>query len=65
MEKFFETTAFGVPASSGDSGKVAEGSTITVLGSMTRRSGGGTSLIRWRKHLTIFLHITMLLIIRS
>ncbi len=37
LEKFFEKTAFGVPASSGDSGKVAEGSTITGPGSTMRK----------------------------
>lgn len=41
--KFFEKTGLGVPASSGNSGKVAEGNTITGLGSMTLKLPVSTS----------------------
>lgn len=37
LEKFFEKTVLGVPRNRRDSGKVAEGSTTTARGSMTRR----------------------------
>lgn len=37
LEKFFEKNGLGVPRNRRNSGKVAEGSTITVLGSTMQR----------------------------
>ncbi|MEN5057827.1 hypothetical protein [Sphingobacterium kitahiroshimense] len=50
LEKFFEKTVLGVPRNRRNSGKVAEASTITGLGSMMRKSAGGMWWIHWRNN---------------
>ena len=49
LEKFFEKTGLGVPRNWRNSGKVAEGSTITELGFTMLKLAGGTWWIRWRR----------------